>query len=136
MKKTVALLIASASLFFAAGCGKDSQKEAKPAVAGEQMKLPQVKTDPVKKQAVLQAGAEKRKAADAARAVFEKLEAREAEIRKGLIKAGDDFAKACQADEQWKSLSAEFKQKEAALIAAQSDLMKKAREALSKKETK
>lgn len=133
MKKVVAVLIMSAAAVFVGGCGKAPQPEAKPAVG--QQKLPEVKTDPVKKQAVLQAGAEKRKAADAARAVFEKLEAREAEIRKEL-KAGDDFMKACEIDGQWKTLSAEFKQKEAVLIEAQSDLMKKAREAISTKETK
>ena len=135
MKNSAVILIAAAIVFLAVGCGKDSQKEVKPVAAAGQMKLPEVKTDPVKKQAVLQAGAEKRKAADVARAVFEKLETREAEIRKGL-KAGEDFTKACQADEQWKALSAEFKQKEAILIAAQADLMKKARESLLKKETK
>jgi len=135
MKKTAAILIAAAGLFFAAGCGKAPQAETKPAAGFEQGKLPQVKTDPVKKQAVLQAGAEKRKAADATRLVFEKLEAREAELRKGL-KAGEDFKNLCQADEQWKTLTAEFKEKEAVLIAAQSNLMKKAREALSQKETK
>lgn len=134
MKKHATVLILLTALFFAAGCGKAPPTETKPAPAAEQ-KLPTVKIDPVKKQAVLLAGAEKRKAAEATRAVFEKLEAREGEIRKEL-KAGEDFMKTCQADEQWKTLTAEFKQKEAVLIQAQDLLMQKARESLSKKETK
>lgn len=134
MKKFSAILIALAAVIFSAGCGKETQPQVKPAAGIEQQKLPVVKTDPAKKKAVLQAGAEKRKAADAARAVFEKLEAREGEIRKEL-KADEDFKKACEADDQWKSLSAEFKQKEAILIQAQELLMQKARESL-KKETK
>lgn len=135
MKKVAVIVIGVTTLFFAAGCGKAPQAEPKPASGIQQHKLPVVKIDSAKKKAVLQAGAEKRKAADAARVVFEKLEAREAEIRKDL-KAGEDFTKVCQADEQWKALSAEFKQKEAVLIEAHRELMDKAREALSKKETK
>jgi len=131
--KIAAMVIVLGAVFFAVNRNRSSRVEPKPAV--QEHKLPEVKTDPVKKQAVLQAGAEKRKAADAARVVFEKLEAREAEIRKAL-KAGEDFTKACEADEQWKTLSAEFKQKEAILIAAQNELMKKAREAISKKDPK